>query len=129
MRTAIYGVAGVFAVVGLCACNGQLPGGGSGATSPFELSVVPGAASQSDTALRINTSTGQAWVSAGSWTFNAIPDPTPIPAGDYHLSTWSTPDGTGKVTWDAYRFERKTGKTWAANCPTPGNCTWNAITP
>jgi hypothetical protein len=128
MRTAICG-AGVLAAVGLCACNGQLPGGGSAPPTPaFELSVAPGAANQSDAAVRVNVSTGQAWVSSGN-TFTAITEPAGIPAGDYHLSTWGTPDANGKVAWNTYRFDRKTGHTWVVSCTTLPNCSWTAVTP
>ena len=86
------------------------------ADGPFEVTVVrPAAADSSPGIFRINVSTGQVvgvwgWGTAAT-TFQATVDPTPLPAGDYHLRLVETLDNKGG--WEIIRFDTKSGRTWS----------------
>ncbi|HXQ15850.1 MAG TPA: hypothetical protein VN814_14630 [Caulobacteraceae bacterium] len=131
MRAVFCGVAAVLAAAGLSACNAQPPNNAPPAAS-FELVSISGTANVDDILLKINMSNGQTWAhccESNNATFTQVADAGALPAGDYHITSWASPDANGKVTWMAYRVDRKTGHTWYLGCQQVPNCSWYAMTP
>lgn len=123
MRPTLFAVLPVAAA--LAACQPVIPSTNSTASqsspSPaalpgeWEAVAVTGSRNVSDDILKINVATGAAWIhccGSNNNSYWVIKDTAQLPAGDYHLVSWSHVSTNGDVNWNAYRFDRKTGHTW-----------------
>jgi hypothetical protein len=81
------------------------------AAHAYEMTITPPTAAMQFNMFRIDTATGSV-VSSNGAAYSQIPDPTPIPQGDYHLRYVEGADG--KSFW-LYRMDSQTGRTWSLN--------------
>ncbi|MFI4935905.1 MAG: hypothetical protein ACHP7N_14890 [Caulobacterales bacterium] len=120
-------------LMGLGACT-QQPATPAAPPQTFEAISLAGAEGDAsgnggaDEFIKINTTTGAAWVhccSVGNTVFGAVKDGVAPPAGDYHLLGWSTRVANGSIAWAVYRFDRKTGHTWTLQGDPSSGYHWN----
>jgi len=76
----------------------------------YEVVEVPTGGNYGRGLFRINIATGQVVTAWQSGNFSAIPEPTPLPAGNYHL--YMTVSWDGKGAWTLDRVESQTGRSW-----------------
>lgn len=113
----------LIAALTLAGASPALAAGGQ----PFEITVVPGSAVATDTVFKINVASGQTWYhccESGNQIYTAVAEATPPPPGDYHVLSWSWFDPTGKLSYEAYRVDNKTGHTWVLNGGGAAPFTW-----
>ena len=121
MRTIVVALA-----VGLVAgAPAHAAGGGH-----FQMVTTPGSPNGLASYYRLNVETGQTVAVYGANTqFVNIVDKTPIPQGDYHIEapTWLSADG--HVTWNLFRLDLNTGRSWTALGGGSAPVVWTEITP
>jgi hypothetical protein len=99
---------------------------------PYQAIVLPGSSAQADSILKIEIATGKTWVhccSTNNMIYYSVSDAAPPPPGDYHILGWAHFDANGSRTWEAYRFDDKTGRSWAllGGAGVPPNYRWIEI--
>jgi hypothetical protein len=109
--------AAALAITALAACTPNLPSTTQATTTTghFEIAVVTGTNTANDNVLKVNVDTGATWLhccTTKNADFTSIGDDPVLPAGDYHLHTWSSFTSDGVVTWNAYRGDNRSGRTW-----------------
>jgi hypothetical protein len=109
----------MFCVISMFLWTIMLGAGPAFAGHAYEMTIVPATAAASFNLYRIDTATGSVVSSNGAAYFQ-IPDPTPLPQGDYHLRYAQSVDG--KTFW-LYRMDSQTGRTWSLN-----GSSWAALT-
>jgi hypothetical protein len=117
----------------LAACQPVIPQPPAAPAAPsgeWEAAAIPGSRNVSDDIIKLNVATGASWIhccGSNNNSYFVIKDGTPAPpAGDYHLITWSEAAPNGDVNWNAYRFDRKTGRTWVIE-NSNGAYTWMEV--
>ena len=100
-------------------------------SAAFEAMVIAPSTTAPSAFFRINTLSGQTQVVWGaSGTFTAIIDPTPLPAGDYHIYGAAQPQmADGKVIWSLTRMDNRSGHTWVLSGCGPVACKWVDVAP
>ncbi|HLH12349.1 MAG TPA: hypothetical protein VKV77_10785 [Methylovirgula sp.] len=87
--------------------------------APYEMAMVPPAATYGPSYFRIDVETGEV-MSVSGGQYSRTTDATPLPPGDYHLF----PQVDQKGTWWLYRMDSKTGRTWFLL-----NNAWSEVSP
>lgn len=122
-------IVAVVAVAGLAACSGAHPTAGE-AQHSFEAAVIPGSGGVGDDLIKMDSTTGAAWIhccGSRNTNFMAIKDASPLPPGDYRLVTWSNPGSDGSVSWNAYRFDTRTGHAWVISGSDTSGYEWQDV--
>lgn len=104
------------AVLGLVLSTPGLAGAAPG--QPFEFTIIGGSSSVSGTVFKIDVATGKTWshcCDAANQIYTAVAEAAPLPPGDYHIQSWTWFDASGHLNWEVYRFDAKTGHTWAGS--------------
>jgi hypothetical protein len=97
-------------------------------TGAYQVALIAGSANWSQIALRTNTATGKSDLSLAGGSFIPITDPAPVPSGSYAIYTWSTLDaGATTREWDAYRFDRQSGRLWNLAYDGVATASWTEI--
>jgi hypothetical protein len=93
------------------------PGAGPASASAnpdrYQITLIRGSANASQVALRVDSVTGKSDLSLGGAPLIPITDTQPVPMGNYGIYSWSTLDsGATTREWNAYRFDRQSGRIW-----------------
>jgi hypothetical protein len=126
----------VAVLAGLAACSqgasnatNAAPSVAPAAPATYQMDIIPGSAQWSVVVVRINGATGQATLSNAGQAFIHVAEPTPPPAGVYHLSHFTTLDsGATTREWEMYRIEAGSGRVWYLNYDGQSAASWVELT-
>ncbi|MDR3513441.1 MAG: hypothetical protein P4L73_17520 [Caulobacteraceae bacterium] len=108
----------------------MITAGAAGAAPRFEMATIVGTPVNNAGFFRVNVATGQVWQQWGGTTqFSPVVDNTPVPGGEYHITTLYWTDPSGKVSWNLYRFDAASGRAWMALGGGGAPLVWNELAP